>query len=216
MEKISKINEFYKSLFEQYGRQNWWPAENKLECILGAILTQNTSWNNVEKAIFKLKENKLIDLTKLNKIKVGELAKIIRSSGYYNQKAKCIKNFIKFIVIEYEGNLDLMQNEDFNVLREKLINIKGIGFETADTILLYAFNKPAFVIDKYTYRMLSRHKLIPEQTNYQEMQELFVNSIGSNPVIYNEFHALIVKVGKEHCKRTADCIGCPLEYDIQN
>jgi len=209
-----RINKIYRLLYKRYGPQGWWPGDTQLEYILGAILTQNTSWKNVEKAINNLKKSNLISIDKLKLLTTDELAQLIRSSGYFNQKALKIKNFVNFIIDNYNGNLENMFDEDIHVLRNNLLNIKGIGPETADCIILYGGNKAIFVIDTYTYRVLSRHGLVPEQTSYNEMQELFMDSLNDDPQIFNEYHALLVKVGKEHCKkRSPICAGCPLEKD---
>ena len=214
MSTRERINKIYKLLFQKYGPQGWWPGDSELECILGAILTQNTSWTNVEKAIQNLKNLNLISVKKLKLITTNELAELIRPSGYYNQKAIKIKNFISFLSENYQGKLENMLEEETWVLRNKLLQIKGIGPETADSILLYSANKPLFVIDDYTYRIFSRHALVPEQTNYGEMQEIFMDSLENNSELFNEYHALIVKVGKEHCKKQKPiCTGCPLEGD---
>ena len=214
MDTKQRINHLYSSLYGYYGAQNWWPAESELECILGTILTQNTTWKNVEKAINQLKQQGLISIERLNSISTDNLAQIIKSSGYYNQKAIKIKNFISFLNEHYSGNLDEMLGEEVYTLREKLLSIKGIGPETADSIILYAAKKPAFVIDAYTYRILSRHGLVAEDSSYQEMQDLFMDSLPDDPQLFNDYHALIVKVGKEHCKKKSPvCNGCPLEYD---
>lgn len=213
MNVSNRIKEFYKSLYSRYGPQHWWPAESALECILGTILTQNTSWANVEKAFENLKARSLISIDKLDSIQTEKLANLIRPSGYFNQKAIKIKTFVSYVKKTYDGDLDKMLGQDTHKLREELLCIKGIGPETADSILLYALNKPVFVIDTYTYRVLSRHSIIPERTSYQDMQELLTNSLPIDVQIFNEYHALFVKVGKEHCKRKAICRGCPLEYD---
>ncbi|NIT14722.1 MAG: endonuclease III domain-containing protein, partial [Candidatus Dadabacteria bacterium] len=173
MDTKTRINEFYKALYSHYGPQLWWPANGELECIIGAILTQNTTWKNVEKAINNLKEHGLISIEKLSSISTDELAQLIKPSGYYNQKAIKLKSFIKFVNDNYTGNLENFLNEEPYTLREKLLSIKGIGPETADSIILYAAKKPIFVIDAYTHRILSRHGLVPQDTNYSEMQELF-------------------------------------------
>lgn len=209
----TRIREFYKSLYHRYGPQNWWPAESVLECILGTILTQNTSWKNVEKAFENLKSGGFISVEKLDSISTEKLANLIRPSGYYNQKAIKIKTFISYVKKTYDGDLGQMFDEDTHQLREKLLSVKGIGPETADSILLYALKRPVFVIDAYTYRVLSRHSMIPKETSYQEMQELLMDSVPHDVQVFNEYHALLVKVGKEHCRRKALCEGCPLEYD---
>jgi endonuclease-3 related protein len=214
MTKSERIRKFYKELHKKFGPQGWWPADTAVECILGAILTQNTSWKNVVKALDNLKREDLISIDKLNLISTEELAALIRPSGYYNQKAVKIKNFISFLMEEFSGSLDRMFALDKSILREKLLSLKGIGPETADSILLYAGSMPVFVVDAYTWRVLSRHGLVPEQTSYGEIQELFTDSLQEDPVIFNEYHALLVKLGKEHCrKRQPLCAGCPLEYD---
>ncbi len=214
MTKSERIKKFYEELHKKFGPQGWWPAETALECILGAILTQNTSWKNVEKALDNLKHENLISVEDLNIVKADELAELIRPSGYYNQKAVKIKNFISFLMEEFSGSLDRMFAVDKGVLREKLLSLKGIGPETADSILLYAGAMPVFVVDAYTWRVLSRHGLVPEQTSYDEIQELFTDSLAENAGVFNEYHALLVRLGKEHCrKREPLCAGCPLEYD---
>ncbi|MEQ9618170.1 MAG: endonuclease III domain-containing protein [Deltaproteobacteria bacterium] len=214
MTKSERINKLYDALYKSYGPQGWWPGESKLEYVLGAILTQSASWKNVEKALDNLKMANLISVEKLNMITADELAPLIRPSGYYNQKALKIKNFINFLIRHYSGSLDRMLREERSVLRDKLLGIKGIGPETADSIMLYAGDIPVFVIDAYTYRVMSRHGLVPEETNYGEMQDIIMGSLTEDAGIFNEYHALLVKVGKEHCKKRApQCKGCPLEYD---
>ncbi len=209
-----RINKIYRLLYTKYGPQGWWPGDSELECVLGAILTQNTSWTNVEKAIQNLKDLNVISVEMLRLITTDELAQLIRSSGYYNQKALKIKNFINFLYENYEGELEKMFDQEASMLRDKLLEIKGIGPETADSIILYCANKPVFVIDAYTHRIFSRHGVVPEQTNYNEMQELFMDSLENDVEIFNEYHALIVKVAKEHCKKQKPiCTGCPLEDD---
>jgi len=214
MNTSDRIESIYRLLHKQYGPQGWWPGDSRLECIIGAILTQNTSWSNVEKAISNLKRLNLISVNKLNLVTTKELAILIRPSGYYNQKALKIKGFLEFLNHGYEGSLVKMFDEELSLLREKLLQIRGIGPETADCIILYAGNKPIFVIDAYTYRILSRHGLVPEQTSYNEIQEIVMDSLKQDVVMYNEYHALLVKVGKEHCrKENPVCAGCPLESD---
>jgi endonuclease-3 related protein len=214
MSKGARIKKFYEVLYEKFGPQGWWPGETALECILGAILTQNTSWKNVEKAIDNLKHENLISVEDLSLTNAEELAELIRPSGYYNQKALKIKSFISFLVEEFAGSLDNMFAADKSILRDKLLSIKGIGPETADSIMLYAGEIPVFVVDAYTWRVLSRHGLVPEQTSYDEIQELFTNSLSEDAGMFNEYHALLVRLGKEHCrKREPICAGCPLEYD---
>jgi endonuclease-3 related protein len=211
--KSERIKGFYDALYKRFGPQGWWPADTELECILGAILTQNTAWKNVEKALENLRREGLISVEKLALISTPALAELIRPSGYFNQKAIKIKNLIKFLMENYGGDLQKMIEEDTANLREKLLGVRGIGPETADSILLYAAKKPTFVVDAYTYRVLSRHGLIPEESTYGEMQEVFMDSLPKDAQLFNEYHALIVRLGKEWCKKNPICEGCPLEYD---
>lgn len=214
MNTPERIKKIYRLLYQKYGPQGWWPGDSSLECILGAILTQNTAWRNVEKALQNLKQSNLISVKSLSLVTTDELADLVRPSGYYNQKALKIKNFIRFLNDNYEGIIKNMLEEEASSLRNKLLEINGIGPETADSILLYCANKPIFVIDAYIYRIFSRHGIVPEQTNYHEMQEVFMDSLERDAKMFNEYHALVVKVGKEHCKKQKpQCTGCPLESD---
>lgn len=208
----------YHSLFKKFGPQHWWPGETPFEMIIGAILTQNTSWKNVEKAIYSLKTSGLFSPDKLYHVQVDILAGLIRSSGYFNIKAKRLKNFLSFLFDEYRGSIDDMLKEDCSLLREKLLKVNGLGPETADSILLYAGGYPVFVVDAYTKRILLRHGFVTMNAGnagYAEMQSLFMENIPKDPVLYNEYHALIVRVGKDLCKKNPICSICPLEYDLQ-
>ncbi len=214
LSRSERIRRFYDELHKKYGPQGWWPGDSPLECIVGAILTQSTSWKNVEKAISNLKNAGLLTVERLGLVTPEELAALVRPSGYYNQKAVKIKNFISFLCANYAGSLERMFAEDKAVLRGKLLSIKGIGPETADSIMLYAGGVPVFVVDAYTWRVLSRHGIVPAETTYAEMQEVFTGSLDEDAGLYNEYHALIVRLGKEHCRKSSPvCEGCPLEYD---
>ena len=213
MNKHLRLIKIYKKLLENYGEQNWWPADSKLECAIGAILTQNTSWNNVEKAIINIKSVMDITIENLSVLSTNELSLLIRPSGFYKQKAKRIKRLIEFINNQYEGKIENMEHENLKSLRAGLLSINGIGPETADCILLYVVNKPVFVIDKYTYRLLYRHGFIARETSYSEMQNLFMENLENRSGLFGEFHALIVEVGKNHCKKRAICEDCPINFD---
>lgn len=213
MNKHLRLIKIYKRLLENYGEQNWWPADSKLECAIGAILTQNTSWNNVEKAIINIKSVMDITIENLSVLSTNELSLLIRPSGFYKQKAKRIKRLIEFINNQYEGKIENMEHENLKSLRAGLLSINGIGPETADCILLYVVNKPVFVIDKYTYRLLYRHGFIVRETSYSEMQNLFMEDLENRSGLFGEFHALIVEVGKNHCKKRAICEDCPINFD---
>jgi len=207
-----RLNAFYQKLYAYFGPQHWWPADTPFEVMVGAILTQNTSWLNVEKAIANLKEYKLLKPDKLNRIAQQKLAALIRPAGYYNIKAKRLKEFLSFFLHSYRGSVKKMSFKDTQGLRQQLLSVNGIGPETADSILLYALNKPVFVVDAYTKRILSRHGFIPENSDYHEVQNLFRQNLKNNVKLFNEFHALLVKLGKEFClKNKPKCSICPLK-----
>jgi len=206
--------DIYNSLLKHFGPQHWWPGETPFEVIIGAILTQNTSWDNVEKAIASLKASGKFTPEGLFRLQTEKLALLIRSSGYFNIKAKRLKNFLSFLFNDYEGDIDLMIKEDGPVLRHKLLNVNGIGPETADSILLYAAEHPIFVIDAYTKRIFSRHGYIGADSTYHQMQGLFMKYLPQDTCLYNEYHALIVRVGKELCRANPHCDSCPVEYDL--
>lgn len=205
------LKEMFDLLLEYFGPQHWWPGDTDLEILIGAVLTQNTNWKNVEKAIHNLKTAHLISLSELQSIPVRALADKIRPAGYFNVKANRLKNLINFIADQYELDISLLQEEDTMTLRKGLLSVNGIGPETADSILLYVVNRPVFVIDTYTHRIMSRHGMVAEQVTYQELQDLFQDHLSEDAALYNEFHALIVKTGKEFCKKRPVCRECPLQ-----
>jgi len=206
-----RLTEIYELLFERFGQQRWWPGETQFEIITGAILTQNTNWGNVEKAIGNLKSAKLLTAERLQDIEVSELAEHIRAAGYYNIKARRLKSFVQWLFDNCNGELTELESVDTEQLRRELLGIKGIGRETADSILLYAFDRKIFVVDAYTARVAFRHGLIEPDADYEQLRELFESNLPEDVQLFNEYHALLVRVGKEFCKRKARCSGCPLE-----
>ena len=211
MKKDPPIQLFYDALFARWGKQYWWPAQTQLEIMLGAILTQNTAWTNVEKAISNLRKNEALNLQTLENTPAHQLAEWIRPAGYFNQKAGYIKNMVSTLRNRFDGSLDTLFALDTPTLRKELLSWKGIGPETADSILLYAGERPVFVIDAYTRRFLSRHGLCNEKASYNDLAQLFTNHLPNNAQLFNEYHALIVQLGKNHCKTKPKCTGCPLE-----
>lgn len=206
-----KVQQIYKLLFERFGPQHWWPGDTKDEIIVGAILTQNTNWQNVEKAIGNLKKASLMSLDKLYSIEQSQLAELIRPAGYYNIKAKRLRNFLNWFFENYNGSLAEIEATDTQTLRTELLAINGIGRETADSILLYAFERSVFVVDAYTYRVAVRHQLIELECDYEQLRSFFEDNLDNDAKLFNEYHALLVRTGKEFCRPKARCADCPLE-----
>jgi endonuclease-3 related protein len=233
------ITRYYRSLYIRWGPQNWWPAQSRLEVIVGAYLTQNTNWSNVEKAIANLRRARVLSVKGLREISLARLQKLVRPSGYFRQKAKKLKTFIRFLDKDYGGSLDRMFDQPTEKLRSELLALKGVGPETADSILLYAGNHHVLVVDAYTRRILEHHGVITPKTKYEEIrlmiednlasgapEGLHVDEHGGQPrhpasrmsrarrsklaQHYNELHALIVRVGNQYCRSTPRCGECPL------
>ena len=211
MRKTKALLKIYQKMFDALGPRHWWPGETPFEVIIGAILTQNTIWSNVEKAIKNLKTAGKLSPEGIYELSVTELAKLIRPSGFFNVKAKRVKAFINWLFSRYEGNLSKMFAQDLQALRGELLSVKGIGPETADSILLYAGNMPTFVVDAYTHRIFSRHELIPEESTYDEMKSFFEENLPEDVQLFNEYHALLVNIGKMFCKTKKACEPCPLK-----
>lgn len=194
-----------------FGPQNWWPGESPFEVMVGAVLVQNTAWRNVERAIANLRDANVMQPRAMYALPMAELAELIRPAGYYQVKAKRLRNLLGLVVEEFDGSLDAMFRTDLASLREKLLAVHGIGPETADAILLYAGGLPTFVVDTYTHRVLARHGWIGYDAGYHDIKEYFECALPAEATLYNEYHALLVRVGKDYCRRTAPkCNGCPL------
>jgi len=201
----------YRTLYKAYGPRNWWPGETPFEVMVGAILTQNTSWKNVEKAIGRLKDEGVLNSAGIHRLKKSQLTSLIKSSGYYRIKADRLKAFVNFLFKEYRGDIEKMRKEELEKLRQRLLEVRGIGPETADSILLYGLKKPIFVVDAYTKRVLSRHGAISGEASYEEIQYLFMNHLPLDERLFNEYHALLVYLGKTVCKKVPRCDICPLK-----
>lgn len=210
MRTIALLTEIYDKMLEKFGPQHWWPGDTPFEIMVGAILTQNTNWTNVEKAIGNLKRQGILDPHAMLQLAPASLAELIRPAGYFNVKTQRLRNFLSYFVETYDGDVARMRERSLSTLREELLSVKGIGRETADSILLYALEKPSFVIDAYTHRVLSRHFLITEESDYDEMQQLMMSSFPEEVKHYNEYHALLVRIGKDFCKPKPQCENCPL------
>ncbi len=202
--------EIFEILHAAYGPRFWWPAETPFEVCVGAILTQNTNWGNVEKAIVNLKREVLLSPEGLRDIPSERLAELIRPAGYFNVKSARLKDFIGWLFAEYGGSLERMFSGDWRKLRVDLLKVRGIGPETCDSILLYAGHKPSFVVDAYTKRLFSRLGLISSMASYDEVRELFMGNIPADVELYNEYHALIVEHCKDRCRTKPLCGECTL------
>jgi endonuclease-3 related protein len=244
-----QIRSYYHALFQAWGPQHWWPAQSRFEVIVGAYLTQNTAWTNVERALANLRSARLLSVRGIRGASLAQLERLIRPSGYFRQKAKRLKIFVAFLDKQYEGSLTKLFAHPTREIREELLNLHGVGPETADSILLYAGNHPVFVVDTYTRRILARHEILPEEAAYDEIRELFEQGLAAvaesvadagntgnqclatgfpgaaHPPsamstakrtamaqVYNEMHGLIVRVGKNYCRKSqARCDECPLQ-----
>jgi len=204
-----RFEKVYERLLDSYGAQNWWPAESAFEVMVGAILTQNTNWTNVERALENLKACSDLDARQILEHEHEVLVEYLKPSGYFNVKAIRLTTFCAWFI--EQGGYEALKARPTERLRRELLAIKGIGPETADDILLYAFERPVFVIDAYTRRIFSRLGLVSETYSYEQLRQLFEEALGPDVTLYNEYHALIVRHGKTHCRPVPKCAGCPLK-----
>jgi len=218
MRTSQTLTAMYEAMRARFGHRSWWPAaegacpaERALEICVGAILTQNTNWKNVEKAIGNLRAARCLGLEALNGKPAGEIAELVRPAGYYNVKAKRLKNFVARVWQSWGDDILGFLGRSPEALREELLAINGIGRETADSIILYAAGQCMFVVDAYTCRILRRHRLIGPEADYDSVQELLASHLPREAALWNDYHAQLVEVGKTYCRPTARCEGCPLE-----
>ena len=201
----------YDRLLKTFGPQHWWPGDSGFEMIVGAMLTQNTNWKNVEKAIRNLRQADLMEPHALYNAPVEELEELLRPAGYFRVKARRLRSLLEFIINRYDGSIEAMFQTDLHTLREELLAVNGIGPETADSILLYAGGLPSFVVDAYTHRIFARHGWIGFDADYDQIQEYFESGLPADAAMYNEYHALLVYAGKHFCNKSKPkCNECPL------
>ena len=206
------LQEVYQRLLDAFGPQKWWPGDTHFEMMVGAILVQNTNWQNVQRAIGNLREAELLEPHALYAVPAEELEELVRPAGYFRIKAKRLRSLLKFLVERYDGSIEAMFRTPLDELRQELLGIHGVGPETADSILLYAGSLPTFVVNAYTYRILSRHGWIDLEADYHQIQEYFHDRLPADAPMFNEFHALLVHLGKHYCKKAKPlCKTCPLE-----
>jgi len=216
---LNPIRLYYQTLLDALGPSGWWPAQSAFEVAVGAVLTQNTAWRNVEKALAALKAADAFSVSAMLALPIEDLAELIRPSGYYRLKAARLRNLLDFLAREAAGDpsladdpaLSYLSGQDTRELREKLLAVRGVGPETADCILLYALDRPVFVVDAYTARVAVRHGLASEDAGYDELQDIFSRALPEDAAVYNECHALLVRVGHALCKKSRPlCNACPL------
>lgn len=210
-ERREVILSVFERLYGVFGPQHWWPADTPFEVIVGAILTQNTAWRNVRMAINRLRDEGMLNCEGIHRLSAARLSELIRSSGYYNVKAGRLKAFCGHIMEDRKGDLDGFLRLDLDTLRRHLLGIKGIGPETADSIVLYAAHKPSFVVDAYTFRVFSRHGWIGEGLGYEDLRRYFMEVLDSDVALFQEYHALLVRTGNLYCRRKPLCELCPLK-----
>ena len=205
------LTQIYRRLLDVFGPQHWWPGDSPFEVMLGAVLTQNTNWQNVERAIRNLRDADLLEPHALYNMPVEELEQLIQPAGYFRVKARRLRNLLEFLIDRYDGSLDAMFAVGLPELREQLLGVNGIGPETADSILLYAGGLPSFVVDAYTHRVFSRHGWIDFEADYHQIQDYLQGGLPQDVQLYNEYHALLVRLGKDFCKKSnPQCKECPL------
>ena len=212
MDREESVRAYYRELMAAWGPQDWWPAYTRFEVIVGAFLTQNTAWTNVERALRRLREEGVLNLDGIRRMPLAKLARMIRSSGYFRQKALRLKTFVTYLDARYGGSLERMFAQATDKLRVELLALNGVGPETADSILLYAGNHPIFVVDAYTRRILERHHLAHAKQSYEDIRALFERSLPLSAALFNEYHGLIVQTGKDFCRARAPlCDNCALK-----
>jgi endonuclease-3 related protein len=215
-----RLRTLYQTLAAHYGPQHWWPSQSPLETIVGACLTQGTAWTAVERSLANLRQRNLLQLEVLRTLPIEELRELIRPSGFMQRKAATLHALLELIHVEYNGSVENFSRVPLTEARAQLLAISGIGPETADAILLYALNQSAMVVDEYLRRVALRHGLAPSRASYNALQQLALSAFGDEQDSAaladhcNEFHALIVQIGKDHCRRTPDCTQCPLRTDL--
>ena len=208
---MTVLDEAFELMLLEFGPQHWWPGDSSFEIAVGAVLTQNTAWKNVERALVHLREADVLSVAAMHAVPQEELAELIRPAGYYRLKARRLKNFVSLVVEQFGGSMNELFQLPTERLRETLLTVNGIGPETADSIVLYGAQRPVFVIDAYTARVLKRHAWIDFEAGYAEMQQLFHSQLAEDVERFNEYHALIVRIGKDYCRSRPRCEGCPLQ-----
>lgn len=212
----STLIRYYQRLRGHFGPQDWWPARTRFEVVLGALLTQNTAWVNVEKALGNLRCARALSYAGLRRLRPHRLERLLRPAGYFRQKSRYVRSFLNHLERRHRGSLARLLGQPTGGLRKELMGITGVGQETADSILLYAASRPVFVVDAYSRRVLSRHGLADAKASYDHLQAFFHRHLPRSTKLFNEYHALLVAVGKDYCRaRNPDCSCCPLGIELE-
>ena len=210
-----RLLRLYTVLDARYGPQDWWPARSRFEVAVGAVLTQHTAWTGVARAIGNLRAARRLAPRRLSRVSLPRLGRFIRPAGTWRLKARRLRALAVFFLDRAGGRLERLRGAHLETLREELLEVRGIGPETADAILLYALDRPVFVADAYTRRVLSRHRMVPADIGYEALRRHLETNLPGDPALFNEFHALLVAVAKSHCRARPRCEGCPLRFDLR-
>lgn len=210
----ARLLRLYRALLARHGPQGWWPARSPFEVAVGAILTQHTAWTGAARALAALRRRRLLVPGRLARLDVAELAELVRPAGTFRLKARRLLEFTRWLLDRWGGDVRAMQRADLQALRRETLAVRGLGPETADAILLYAAGRPVFVADAYTRRVLVRHGLLPRAAGYEQARAFLEGHLPSDQALFNELHALLVAVGKSHCRAVARCETCPLAFDL--
>jgi endonuclease-3 related protein len=209
-----RLLRLYAALHARFGPQRWWPARSRFEVAAGAVLTQHTAWAGVERAIANLRAARALEPRRLLALPPARLGRLIRPAGTYRVKTRRLRALVAFLVGRFGGRLERLGRAPLPALRRDLLRVPGIGPETADSILLYAAGRPVFVADAYARRVLSRHRIVPRGIGYEALRALLETHLPRDPWLFNEYHALLVEVGKRHCRSIPRCEDCPLRFDL--
>jgi endonuclease-3 related protein len=210
-----RLLSLYTALCAHFGPQDWWPARGRFEVAVGAVLTQHTAWTGVERAIDNLRAERTLEPRRLALLSLPRLGRLIRPAGTWRLKARRLRALAVFFLARAGGRIERLLGAPLETLRAQLLQVPGIGPETADAILLYALGRPVFVADAYTRRVLSRHRVVPANLGYEELRRRIEERLPGDPALFNELHALLVAVAKSHCRARPRCGGCPLRFDLR-
>jgi endonuclease III related protein len=211
----SRLLRLHTALYARFGPQDWWPGRSRFEVAVGAVLTQHTAWTGVTRAIGNLRAAGRLSPRRLQRLSLPALGRLIRPAGTWRLKAVRLRALARFFLERAGGRVERLRRAPLEILRSELLEVRGVGPETADAILLYALGRPVFVADAYTRRVLSRHRIVPADLGYEALRSRLEANLPGDPALFNELHALLVAVSKSHCRARPRCDGCPLRFDLR-